>query len=259
MADIGGTEKDDLRARRASSFGAHAELYAQHRPDYPEAGIRWALEASGGLVVLDLGAGTGKLTGGLLAAGAEVIAVEPDEAMRAEFVRQFPGVAALSGAAEAIPLPDGSADAVMVGQALHWFDQERAFPEIARVLREDGVFAALWNNDDDRVPWVAGLQRVVRTDSSFPPPTSDDKRPTHPLFSEFEQAEFPHTQRRTAESLTTTIGTYSHTVVIPARQRAELLSGISDYLLAEPATAHGEFDFPLRTTVIRAVRRAPLL
>ncbi|MEV4206460.1 class I SAM-dependent methyltransferase [Nocardia salmonicida] len=247
------------RKRRAGSFGTQAAVYAQYRPDYPAAGIRWALEAvaeKAGAVVLDLGAGTGKLTGGLLAAGVEVIAVEPDEGMRAELVRRYPEVRALSGAAEAIPLADGSVDAVLAGQAFHWFDQARAFPEIARVLRADGVFAAFWNNDDDKVEWVAGLRDVSRSSASFPPSSSDDALPAHPLFAPFEYAEFAHSQRRTAESLTASIGTHSHTVVISTQERAEVLARILDYLRATPETAEGEFDFPLRTEVIRAVRRA---
>lgn len=247
------TERAALRARRASSFGAQAAVYAEHRPDYPVAGLRWALASLGPRpVVLDLGAGTGKLTEGLLAVGAEVIAVEPDDAMRAELVRRFPEVTALSGAAEAIPLADESVDAVLAGQALHWFDQATAFPEIARVLRADGVFAAFWNRDDQRVPWVADLQQVVRSAASFTPREGTIRRPAHPLFTPFEHAEFDHTHRRTAESLTATIGTHSHTVVISAPQRAELLDRIRAYLDRTPETADGEFDFPLRTDVLRA-------
>jgi ubiquinone/menaquinone biosynthesis C-methylase UbiE len=107
--------------------------------------------------VLDLGAGTGKLTAVLLSLGADVTAVEPDPGMLAEFRRALPGVRSLSGRAEAIPLPDASVDAVVAGQALHWFDMDRALPEIARVLVPGGVLAGLWNVDDDREEWVAGL------------------------------------------------------------------------------------------------------
>ncbi|MGS2810773.1 class I SAM-dependent methyltransferase [Nocardia sp. MW-W600-9] len=244
-------------ASRARSFGAQAAVYAEHRPDYAAAAIRWALGPVGRTdpVVLDLGAGTGKLTDGLLAAGAAAIAVEPDAAMLAELVRRYPSVSALSGAAEAIPLPDDSVDAVVAGQAFHWFDQERAFPEIARVLRPGGVFAALWNTDDNSTEWVAGLQRVSRSEVSFIPSETEEKLPAHPLLTAFEKAEFAHAQRRTAESLVTTIGTHSHTVVISLEQRTALLDRIRDYLLATPETAQGEFDFPLRTEVIRAVLR----
>ncbi|TCJ97290.1 class I SAM-dependent methyltransferase [Nocardia alba] len=264
MVGIGNSEdrtEDEVarRKRRAGSFGTQAAVYAEHRPDYPAAGIRWALETLGdreGLVVLDLGAGTGKLTEGLLAAKVEVIAVEPDPGMRAELVRLFPDVRALPGAAEEIPLPDGSVDAVFAGQAFHWFDRARAFPEIARVLRADGVFAAFWNDNDHTVEWVAGLGKVSRSSASFPVSSPDDTLPAHPLFAPFESAEFAHSQRRTAESLTASIGTNSHTVVISARERAQVLARILDYLRTTPETADGEFDLPLRTEVIRAVRLA---
>ncbi|MET9490639.1 class I SAM-dependent methyltransferase [Nocardia sp. NPDC006630] len=251
-------EQDDIHVRRATSFGAEAAAYAEHRPDYPAAGIRWALAPLGGKespVVLDLGAGTGKLTQGLIAAGAQVIAVEPDDGMRAELVRRFPGVKAIAGAAEAIPLPDGYVDAVVAGQALHWFDLPRAFPEIARVLRADGVLAAFWNIEDDRVEWVAGLKQVSRSGASLPPPDKNSALPAHPLFTDFEQSDFAHAHRRTAESLTATIGTYSHTVVIPGAQRTALLDRIRAYLHSRPETADGEFDVPIRTKTIRAVKR----
>ncbi|MFI9506301.1 class I SAM-dependent methyltransferase [Nocardia sp. NPDC052566] len=245
-----------LRARRARSFGPHAADYAEHRPDYPAAGIRWALEpvASEHIpTVLDLGAGTGKLTEGLLAVGASVLAVEPDEAMRAELLRRHPEVTAHPGTAEAIPLPDASVDAVLAGQAFHWFDPERAFPEIARVLRTGGVFAALWNENDVRVAWVAGLNRLTQTAASVPGIQGADTLPPHPLFPSFDRAVFAHSQRRTAESLAATIGTHSHTLVIPERDRTVLLDRITAYLRTTPETARGEFDLPLVTSVIRAV------
>src|SRR6185437_16604561 len=116
-----------------------------------------ALEPAPGPRLLDLGAGTGKLTGTLLALGAEVIAVEPDPAMLAQLQRVLPDVPAPAGTAEALPLPDGSVDAVLCGNAMHWFDLDRAGPEIARVLSPVGVLAGLWNLLDDRVDWVAGL------------------------------------------------------------------------------------------------------
>ncbi|MGO4616326.1 class I SAM-dependent methyltransferase [Nocardia sp. 2YAB30] len=158
-----------LRAERASSFGTHAAAYAEHRPDYPAAAIRWALAGVSDRqppVVLDVGAGTGKLTGGLLAIGATVIAVEPDAEMRDELTRRFPSVTAYEGTAEAIPLDDDSVDAIVAGQAFHWFDQQRAFPEFARVLRAGGVLAALWNADDLSVDWLVGLQEVARSGAS---------------------------------------------------------------------------------------------
>src|ERR1044072_7134421 len=124
----------ELLAQRASSFGSIAREYAEHRPDYPPYGIAWALAGCAHDVrdVLDLAAGTGPPTRGVAATGHAVTAVEPDDHRRAELGRALPRVPALSGTAESIPLPDASVDAVMVGQAFHWFDQQRALTEIAR-------------------------------------------------------------------------------------------------------------------------------
>ena len=148
------------RLLHGSSFGAAAAAYAEHRPDYAQAAVRWALAPAPGPRVLDLGAGTGKLTATLVRAGAEVIAVEPDPAMLAELRRALSAVRVLLGSAEAIPLPDASVDAVLADNALHWFDMDVAGPEIARVLVPGGILAGLWNVIDNRVDWVAGLERV---------------------------------------------------------------------------------------------------
>ena len=150
------------RLRHGSSFGAAAAAYAEHRPGYAEAAVRWVLEPVRDrqpVRVADIGAGTGKLTASLVSLGAEVTAVEPDPQMLAELRRAMPAVRSVPGSAEEIPLPDASLDAVLAGQAMHWFDMDRALPEIARVLRPGGVLAGLWNVDDDRVGWVARLAR----------------------------------------------------------------------------------------------------
>ncbi|WP_067807899.1 class I SAM-dependent methyltransferase [Nocardia beijingensis] len=250
-------EKLALHARRASSFGAHAE----HRPDYPAAAIRWALAAAAHRhppTVLDLGAGTGKLTEGLLEAGATVIAVEPDEHMRDELHRRFPSVTAHAGAAEAIPLEKESVDAIVAGQAFHWFDLDRAYPEFIRVLRPGGVLAALWNTDDASVDWVAGLKKVAGSSVSMaPPPSGRVTLPDHRMFHEhvFERSTFPHRYRRTAESLAATIGTQSHTLVISPEERAEVLGRIMAYLRERPETAEGEFDLPIVTLALRTILR----
>jgi len=251
---------DDLTARRANSFGANARAYAEHRPDYPSAAIRWALAplGPGAHHVLDLAAGTGKLTGGLVAEGHHVTAVEPDESMLSELVRRHGGVRALPGAAERVPLPDSAVDAVVVGQAFHWFDPVRAMAEIARVLRPGGVLAGLWNHVDSRVGWVAEFDEVCRS-SVRPmgdPGAADDTMPAHELFEDAEVREFPHRQRRTAETLVETIGTHSHTLVIPRQEWARLRRRILDFLRSRPETAEGGFDLPIVTRAKRATRRA---
>jgi SAM-dependent methyltransferase len=267
QAEASARDESDQAAwvRRGSSFGAAATAYAEHRPDYPDAAVAWALRPVRGrspLRVLDIGAGTGKLTRTLARLADEVVAVEPDSAMLAELRRQLPGVRSLAGAAEQIPLPDGSVDAVFAGQAAHWFDLPRAIPEIGRVLAVGGVAAGLWNVDDDRVGWVAGLADVCaatatlsRWDQARAYPGADaDWHTARPdLFAPAEEARFEHWQLRTADLLVATIATHSHQLVMEPDQRAELLARAAEYLRSCTETA-GEFRLPLVTAVLRLVR-----
>jgi len=136
----------ELQHPDSRSFELVAGLYERARPEYPGAAIAWLaqkLDLREGRTVLDLGAGTGKLTRALLTTGARVIAVEPGDAMRAELVRGLPGAEALRGAAEQIPVHDASVGAVAVGQAFHWFRHDEALPEIHRVLTADGVVSLI--------------------------------------------------------------------------------------------------------------------
>jgi SAM-dependent methyltransferase len=253
------------RLLHASSFGPAAVEYAEHRPDYAQAAVRWALEPAPGPRVLDLGAGTGKLTAALLAPGARVVAVEPDPAMLAELRRSLPAVRALRGSAEAIPLPDASVDAVLAGNAMHWFDMTVAGPEIARVLAPGGVLAGLWNVMDDRAEWVAGLARVSGsaavgprdTPTGWRAETADAHLPGNGAAARFgspEQAEFPHGQRRTADSLVATLATRAGVLVMPEDEREATLDRIRAFLANRPETARGEFTLPMLTGVLR-VRR----
>ncbi|MEV7175552.1 class I SAM-dependent methyltransferase [Kitasatospora sp. NPDC093679] len=255
----------DERSLRASSFGAAATAYAEHRPDYAQAAVRWALEPAPGPRVLDLGAGTGKLTAGLLALGAEVVAVEPDPAMLAELRRSLPDVRALRGNAEAIPLPDASVDAVLAGNAMHWFDMAVAGPEIARVLAPGGVLAGLWNLLDDRVDWVAGLARTAGSAAVGPRDTPAARRAETAAvhlpkaggparFGSPEQAAFPHGQRRTADTLVASLATRAGMLVMPEREREAALGRIRAFLAGEPETARGEFTLPMLTGVLRSRR-----
>jgi SAM-dependent methyltransferase len=249
----------------SSSFGTAAVAYAEHRPDYARAAARWAFEPAPGPRVLDLGAGTGKLTATLVALGVDVVAVEPDPAMLAELRRALPDVRALAGSAEAIPLPDASVDAVLAGNAMHWFDMAVAGPEIARVLAPGGVLAGLWNVMDDRVDWFAGLARVSGsaaigprdTPASWRAETANMHLPGTGVAARFgspEQAEFPHGQRRTADSLVATLATRAGMLVMPEQERAATLGRIRDYLASRSETADGEFTLPMLTCVLR-VRR----
>ncbi|MDX8051378.1 class I SAM-dependent methyltransferase [Lentzea sp. BCCO 10_0798] len=247
----------DLHARRADSFGEQAEAYAEHRPDYPVAAIRWALEPLGTderLDVLDLAAGTGKLTAGLCAEGHRVTAVEPNEQMLSELVRRVHGVRALPGHAEHIPVPDQTVDAVFVGTAFHWFDQQKALPEIARVLRPGGVLAAMWAEPVTDVEWVRELEQVSASsvESQRQDPVSFM---AHPSFTKAEQATFPHTHRRDSpEAALAWINTHSRLLVIDEAERAAISDKILAFLRARPETSNGPFDVPLRAEVYRMVR-----
>jgi SAM-dependent methyltransferase len=249
--------------RRARSFGRQARAYATFRPSYPADAVRWALEpvAAGRplstLRVLDLAAGTGKLTEVVAGLGATVVAVEPDTGMLAELRRRLPAVTGLTGRAEEIPAPDQAFDAAVVGQAFHWFDREAALAEIARVLRPGGTAAALWNLDDDRVPWVAGLGQISQRQGSLARFRDDRTFVGHPAFEEIATAEFDHRVRQTSEQVVGLVATTSSVLVLPDDERVRVLARVRGYLRARPETASGEFEVPMVTGVVRAVRVGP--
>jgi ubiquinone/menaquinone biosynthesis C-methylase UbiE len=141
----------------ASAFGATADDYERARPSYPDAAVdalRAEVGVGPGARVCDLAAGTGKLTRLLVATGADVVAIEPVPGMREQLAAASPEVEVLDGVSEAIPLDDASVDVVTVAQAFHWFRFEEALAEIRRVLRPGGALAILFNERDERVPWV---------------------------------------------------------------------------------------------------------
>jgi SAM-dependent methyltransferase len=252
---------DELHAGRARSFGSVAAAYAQHRPDYPNQAVAWALESlTNGARVLDLAAGTGKLTKAMLRCGVPataVLAVEPDDRMRAELSRQLPEIAVRAGSAEQIPAAEGTMDAVLVGQAFHWFAPDRALGEIARVLRPGGVLAALSNVEDDSVGWVAELTGAAQADR----PVGSVGRgfaevPEHPAFGGSQQRRFRWHWPRTIDSLVETVSTHSWALVSVPDQRAAALVAIRRFLEAHPATRDGAFELPMQTLVLRKTRRA---
>jgi SAM-dependent methyltransferase len=194
-----------------------------------------------------------------------VTAVEPDPQMLAELRRTMPAVRSVPGSAEEIPLPDASLDAVLAGQAMHWFDMDLALPEIARVLRPGGVLAGLWNVDDDRVGWVAGLAEISKRKSSITLTRWRDGEAQFrqerllgagaDRFAAAEMGEFGHGHVRTADSLLATIGTHSHVLVMEEAERAWLLARTGEFLRRQPETASGEFTLPMVTVVLRTQRR----
>ena len=182
----------------AQGFAAAAGAYVRGRPSYPEALSRWltgALALGPGSACVDLGAGTGKFTRLLARTGAAVTAVEPVAEMRRELAAALPGVTALEGAAEALPLADASVDAVVCAQAFHWFANDRALEEIHRVLRPGGRLGLVWNVRDESVDWVAELTAIMAPyEGSTPRFRSGRWRLPFDgrLFTALEETVFPH-------------------------------------------------------------------
>ncbi|MDF2846582.1 MAG: class SAM-dependent methyltransferase [Oerskovia sp.] len=242
-------------AARASSFGAGAGEYRAVRPSYPDAAIDWMLPA-GARHVLDLAAGTGKLTERLVARGLHVTAVEPSEGMRAELQDAVPRAHVLPGTAEHIPLEDGSVDAVLVAQAWHWFDVAVAVPEIARVLRPGGRLGVVWNVRDHTVDWVESFTEIIHRGDSLEPvhrtPTIDDG---DGAFTPLEHATFSWEDRLPAASLRTLASTRSHLLTLPPAERDELLDAVDRLVATHPALAgRSEIDLPYRAECWRADR-----
>ena len=241
----------------ARGFAGVADDYERGRPGYPLDAIV-ALGLPDGSRVADVGAGTGKLTRALLASGLDVMAVEPLHGLRARLEAELPGVEALAGTAEALPLADASVDAVACGDAFHWFDGARAAPELARVIRPGGVLGLLWNApaDDVALPWAGALWELL-----------EDVRPDHPgftpdqgrtaidasgRFGRFRRDAFDNVHATDRAGLVANIASISYIALLPAPERRALLGRV-DALLRE----HGvdAVDLPLRTTVWTARRR----
>ena len=219
-----------MDSARARSFGSVAQAYDRARASYPREAVGWVLEHCGtgaGTRVLDLGAGTGRLSAVLLEMSMEVVAVEPDDAMRALIPV---GAQALSGTAEQVPLPNGSVDAVMVGQAWHWFDHEQALAQVRRVLRPGGVLGLLWNVFDDRVPWVAQLAAAASAEDRLA--AMDDELPYdgEPVP---ERREFAHSQAMTRDLLVDNLASRSAIVLMAPAERADLLRGVREVAPAD--------------------------
>jgi SAM-dependent methyltransferase len=224
----------DERARGpATSFAAVADAYERARPGYPEDAVRWLADETP-RDVLDLGAGTGKLTRALVALGHRVTAVEPLAAMRAHILAP---ATTLEGSAEAIPLPDRAVDIVVCAQSFHWFDHERALPEIARVLRPGGRLALVWNARDEREPWVRRLSELIGSESVEGPDVVEPVAASG-LFGPVESALFAHQQRLDGGLLRELVLSRSYCAMRPPAEREPVLDAV-DRLYEEVAGPDG--------------------
>ena len=211
-----------------------AELYERVRPTYPQSAIAFIVEEldlDAGSELLDLAAGTGKLTRALLHTGARVTAVEPLDGMRSVLARELPEVTAMAGSAEEIPLEDASVDAVFVGQAFHWFDPEKAPREIARVLRAGGGLVPIWNTREEREGWVARIREVIERYKGDAPQHEDDEwrqgLDASGLFGPIELRTFEQVQEVSRPQAIEVFGSRSYIAALPHAERERALEEIA--------------------------------
>lgn len=225
------------RSEHAGSFGEVAGDYAAARPTYPPEAVAWLAGASA-REVLDLGAGTGKLTEVLVAAGHHVTAVDPSPQMLAELRERLPDVATHEGPAEHVPLPDAGFDVVTVAQAWHWFDQVAAARECARVLRPGGSLSLVWNDRDESTGWSravwAPLRRAGDVGMSLLPDGWQDTIPAAAPFDAVRSAVFSHTQSISRSGVLQLVTSRSTVALLPPQERAELLTEVAAILDEHP-------------------------
>jgi SAM-dependent methyltransferase len=228
------------------SFNSVAEIYERTRPGYSDAAIEWIAQRYPLNRVLDLGAGTGKLTRQLVAHGADVVAVEPGDAMRAVLARIVPEAEVLAGSAETIPLPDASVDVVMAAQAFHWFRPAEALEEMHRVLKLGGGCALISNEWDDADPMVHALGEILarlrpegthRGDEAFAAIDSS------PLFGDRQEQQFPHGDRLDADGLVGLMASISAVAAASPAERARVEAEVRALVRAP------EVDLPMNTKV----------
>lgn len=244
---------------RRLSFGAHADEYERARPAWPEEAARW-LVPGGARLVVELGAGTGKLTRALAAVAPRVLAVEPDPRMLA--VLREHGLEGVSGSAEAIPLGDGEADAVVAGSCIHWFELEPALREIHRVLRPGGRLAFGWNHRDARDPGIARMQELIHAardegtgwrSRDWPAEVTAGR-----LFGGVEHALFPHVHELPREALDDHLLSYATLASLPQDDRDAVFAAVAELVDAEPALRRGDrLALPFVVDAYRATRAEP--
>jgi ubiquinone/menaquinone biosynthesis C-methylase UbiE len=236
----------------AKGFARSAEEYERARPDYPAEALAFVasrLALGPGRTVLDLAAGTGKLTRPLAATGATVVAVEPVDEMRTALPD---GLRAIAGTAEAIPLDIGTCDAVTVGQAFHWFDGQAALAEIHRVLRPGGGLALVWNRRRIADPVNQAIEELMAPHrQGTPAHRSGEWRAAFertPLFGPLEEHLFENSQQLDADGLADWVGSISFIAALEPGVRGSLLAAVRSL------AASGRVTVPY-TTEVQVCRR----
>lgn len=241
-------QEQALRVERSATFGLAAEVYERTRPSYPDRATRF-LGGDAPARLLDLGAGTGKLTRALAAAGHDVTAADPSVPMLHQLTAAS-DVACVAARAEHLPFPAGSFDVVVVAQAFHWFDPAAALPEIARVLRDGGSLALVWNLRDESIPWARRLTEVIGSEmhdlSAYA-----DRLPDSGLFPEVERATYGFWQHLDLAGLLGLVSSRSYVLALDDVERAALLERVRA-LYAENASGLNGLRLRYATHCFRA-------
>lgn len=247
--DESAVEPTDQRAAR--SFGEVADAYDRARPTYPPDGVAW-LVGSPSARVLELGAGTGKLTEVLQAAGHQVLAIDPLAPMLQRLARRTSAVHVVARA-EQLPVASRSVDVVVCGQSFHWFDHDLALPEIARVLRPGGVLAVACNTYDDSIPWVRRLHKLLNPTGSSSAQEVEPLMAT-PFFGFVDEATFRVWQHHTSRTLDDLARSTSHVATLPQAERDDTLARIRS-LYDDYGRGPDGMKLPYLTRCYRAVVR----
>ncbi|MGR2751274.1 class I SAM-dependent methyltransferase [Agromyces arachidis] len=243
---------DPATRAAARSFGAAASVYAAARPGYPVEAVAWSVD--GARRVLDLGAGTGRLTEALVALDLDVVAVDPVEEMLEELEVRVPGVPRILGTAEDIPIEDASVDAVVAGQAWHWFVPERAVPEIARVLRPGGTLGLVWNSRDTSVGWLREAGAIMRERHDASAGVEAYARVGRP-FGPLEEHRVDWVERMTRARFLDLVRSRSHFITADESEQRAVIAAIETLLDTHPDVAGaGELAVPYVTRCFRARR-----
>jgi ubiquinone/menaquinone biosynthesis C-methylase UbiE len=244
----------------ARGFGSASDAYERGRPSYPAealALLAGELALGPGATVVEVAAGTGKLTRLLTPTGARVVAVEPVAEMRRVLVDKVSGVTVVAGTAEALPLADRSVDAMVVAQAFHWFHPPEALAEVARVLRPGGGLGLMWNELDHSVPWVAELHAAMRRRRPQQIPQYGDGTDWAALvagadaFTSLRQRQVAHEQLLDAETLVASVLSTSYIAAQPNAEQAALAAEVRHLLADQPES----IVLPYRTDVFWCRRR----
>ncbi len=250
----------------AAGFDAQAEAYERARPSYPAAAVDWIIDAlriGPGRTVLDLAAGTGKLTRLLTSTGARVVAAEPVDGMLRALQTAVPGVEMLATTAEALAVRAAAVDGVTVAQAFHWFEPESALAELHRVLRPGGRLALVWNGRDLSVRWIARIWAIFDREEATAPWRKNrdrswldepftDSRWFGPLHGET----FRHVQRMTPAAVVDRVASVSHIAALPPAEHQRVRDEITALLAEDPETrGRDTLDFPYTVDAYWAERR----